>query len=275
MNTLTYAPTHHHTNQNNQERLFPTFDFPEVELSDCESIAMSLELENIHSYQIGNFEKTEKFTTTKMNPAKEELDNSFNSCVGNCEENSEDNFYEQLAQLSEFQRNLIDESETKKSLLTTQKKIQKKKKTKKRRKKRSKKQLKKMLMKKSSSKIMEAFAMECDEIFSLYPTLTNKRNNTLSNFPQIFVESENFKQKSKGFNNDQKAFNSDSQSTNASDDEYSFSNVKSTLVKSKVSNLRASMLCFEMMSNLKVMTELSKCAKLQKRESFEIRRRMF
>jgi len=260
MNTHNYPQPHQNITQQN----FQNFDFPEVELSDCESISMSLELENIHSYQIGNQGNTENFTMERITSKLEALDNSFNSNQGNCGDDTEENFYEQLAQLSEFQRNLIDENETKKSTTKVQKKIKKVKK-KKRKRKRSKKQIKKLLMKKSSNKIMEAFAMEFDDLFSLYPTLTNKNPNQLSTFPQMFTQTEEFSPKGEFNNKEEKAFNSESESTMASDEEYTFSNVKSTLVKSKVSNLRASMLCFEMMANLKDMTQLSKCAKWERR----------
>lgn len=60
----------------------------------------------------------------------------------------------------------------------------------------------------------------------------------------------------------------DSDSTRLSDDEPQFVDVKSTLVRSKVDNLKGSMLCFEMNNNLKEMLQLSKCMKWQRRRDY-------
>lgn len=118
-------------------------------------------------------------------------------------------------------------------------------------------------------------------MFSLYPSLRSAhQTTTFSTFPKVFSASNDFCQtnnKNKSQNRDQnlvfkskttKNNSSDSESTRLSDDEPQFTDVKSTLVRSKVDNLKGSMLCFEMNQNLKEMLEVSKCMKWQRRREY-------
>jgi hypothetical protein len=137
-------------------------------------------------------------------------------------------------------------------------------------------QMKEVLLEKTCSKIFSTFAMEFEDLFSLYPSLRDTNQvKTFSTFPKVFSASDSFCQAKLPFqfvtkSKTTKKFNQshDSDSTRMSDDEPQFTDVKSTLVRSKVDNLKGSMLCFEMNQNLKEMLEVSKCMKWQRRRDY-------
>lgn len=131
------------------------------------------------------------------------------------------------------------------------------------------KKMKKVLLQKTSSKIFSTFAMEFEDIFSLYPSLTNfNQTRNFSTFPKMFASGDNFCQSKANKKMYKKTGSLNSDSTGLSEDNPEFNNVKSTLVRSKVDNLKGSMLCFEFNQNLKEMIELSKCMKWNRRREY-------
>lgn len=270
-------------NSNNQV----PFDFPEVELTGCDSIAISL------GYGFGGDRKLEikesiqeEVTITEVKDEVEDDIVGDYSDEGDIDSNKammDDSF----GSLLEEEETLLNNQQEMEKLLEDEnlkkpkKKIKKPKKTQKKKKKKHKKKRKKIrrerkiTMQKSSNSIMESLAMDLDGIFQLYPTLKEKvhekKMHRISTFPTVFGNTDNFCLPPNSISPKDKRKNFRSQKTKSTldcevqDMAKNYGEVKSTLVRSKVNNLKGSMLCFEMTNNLREMVKISKCVKWQRR----------
>jgi hypothetical protein len=268
------------------------YDFPEIKLFDEPSFMMSIDGEKHSLFQDLNLQKKE--STFNFNNPQDVMDlkmsvNKFSfedlekKASQSCREFSRMNqeFAKpsatkktKYAALAEYHTADADLSlpSLNKSIKKT--KLVKKKKRVRRRKTNKYRQMKEVLLEKTCSKIFSTFAMEFEDMFSLYPSLRDThQTKTFSTFPKVFSASDSFCQSKLPFqfatkSKTNKNGSHDSDSTRLSDDEPQFTDVKSTLVRSKVDNLKGSMLCFEMNQNLKEMLELSKCMKWQRRREY-------
>ena len=299
------------------------FDFPEIELSDCESIAMSLELDkddfmplNCLSRKSSKnlFEKAldmaaaaadHDLVVKAVSEKNTELENSFNSCKANfCDDSCSVNkqlISEADTVIAGSGKNLLDpvllrrmssiQKKQEREQLRLTKAIKKEKSlkssiaSKRRRRRRQKKKLRslrKVMLKKCSTNILQTFCMEFDDVFKLYPSLMTDKRQRLSTFPQVFNKLENFCVEStkkattaSGAKGGSSGRSAGTLSTMAAEETQSFTDLKSTLVRSKVSVLKGSMLSFEVTNNLREMIEISKCVKWERRLKYrqELERR--
>lgn len=266
------------------------FDFPEIELAGSDSIAISLgfgfgadstachfnyveekmvkESENLNQDEKEIVGEESESSGCDIDSNKANLDNSFGSLLGDDEKvlERENGLKVQKEELSVTKRIKKKKKEEKK---------QKNKRTKKNKDKEEKvRREKKVIMQKSAQSIMQSLAIDMDGIFKLYPTLKEKASqkkkmHKISTFPSVFAGTDYFcyppdpKKKASKKGRSQKT-----KSTMDCDIEnlnQTFGDVKSTLVRSKVNNLKGSMFCFEMTNNLREMVEISKCMKWQRR----------
>jgi hypothetical protein len=269
------------------------FDFPEIQLQDQPSFLMSIDGEKYSIFQDLNLQKNEStfnFNGQQDIPVLGQAFNKFSfedlerKASQSCREFSrmqqekasgEGKKLTKYAALAQY--HTVDADLSLPSLSKGIKKTKLVKKTKKRvrrRKTNKYRQMKEVLLEKTCSKIFSTFAMEFEDLFSLYPSLRDtNQTKTFSTFPKVFSASNSFCQSKLPFQFASKPakknlHSQNSDSTGLSDDEPQFTNVKSTLVRSKVDNLKGSMLCFEMNQNLKEMLQVSKCMKWQRRRDY-------
>lgn len=261
------------------------FDFPEVELANRDSIAISLGfgLGGEHHFEFKQESKEIKEDDDIVGDDSEDgdidsnqamMDNSFGSLL-----EEEAKFTKHKKEISKELKEIEEIQKVKKTIKKEKKqKKQPKKKKSKGKKKNKKREVKvrkerKVTMHKSSHSIMQSLAMDMDGIFKLYPTLKQKiceqKMHKISTFPTVFSTTDNFclppnpEKFSKGNLRSQKT--KSTLDCEIQDMGKNFGEMKSTLVRSKVNNLKGSMLCFEMHNNLREMVQISKCMKWNRR----------
>lgn len=260
------------------------FDFPEVELAGCDSMAISLGFGfGSDSAIFGNHpaeaekeqipEVEDLLHDVDVDSCKAILDSSFGSLAEEEEAKPE---VKQPVQDVQILDGVTDEVKKGISKKAQAKKRKDRKRRKCKQKEKKVRRERRVTMQKSANNIMQSLAIDMDGIFQLYPTLKQKqceeKMHKISTFPSVFGNTENFcipPQKSK--KGKRKHRSQKTKSTLDCDLEtlcQKFGEVKSTLVRSKVNNLKGSMLCFEMTNNLREMVQISKCVKWQRRLNY-------
>lgn len=132
------------------------------------------------------------------------------------------------------------------------------------------KDVKQKMLEKSSNNIFSTFSLQLNDLSAFYPGLAQMSQlKQKSTFPKVFASLDQpTKAVQKKTKNNKANPSFDSDSTRLSKDDQCFSEVTSTIIRSKVDNLKGSMLCFQMSNNLKEMLELSKCVKWQRRREY-------
>lgn len=217
-----------------------------------------------------NVEAIEEEILSDVDSCKAILDNSFGSLAeeGQKEGKEREEKEEEVQILDQVKKPICKKEKSKRRRDRKKKKCKQKE--------RKVRRERKVTMQKSAGSIMQSLAIDMDGIFQLYPTLREKaceeKMHKISTFPSVFGNTENFcvaPKKVKKSKKRQKSLKT--KSTLDCDLEslcQRFGEVKSTLVRSKVNNLKGSMLCFEMTNNLREMVQISKCIKWQRRLNY-------